>query len=43
MELNFHKMIWIRSLDLNRPFAEIADLLDRIVYESFGNMLKRSA
>jgi hypothetical protein len=32
-----------RSLDLNRPFAEIADSLDRIVYESFGNMLKRSA
>ena len=33
----------VRSLDLNRPFAEIADSLDRIAYESFGNMLKRSA
>lgn len=33
----------ISSLDLNRPFAEIADSLDRIAYESFGNMLKRSA
>lgn len=33
----------IRSLDLNRPFAEIANSLDRIAYENFGDTLKRIA
>ena len=33
----------VRSLDLNRPFAEIADSLDRIAYEIFGDTLKRIA
>ncbi len=35
--------ISVRSLDLNRPFAEIADSLDRIAYENFGDTLNRSA
>ena len=35
--------ISVRSLDLNRPFVEIADSLDRIVYENFGDTLKRIA
>ena len=35
--------ISVRSLDLNRPFAEIAESLDRIAYENFGKTLKRIA
>ena len=35
--------ISVRSLDLNRPFVEIADSLDRIAYENFGDTLKRIA
>ena len=35
--------ISVRSLDLNRPFAEIADSLDRFAYECFGDTLKRIA
>ncbi len=32
-----------KSLDLNRPFGEIAESLDRIAYEFFGAELNRSA
>ena len=32
-----------RFQEMNRPFAEIADSLDRIAYESFGDTLKRIA
>ena len=35
--------ISVSSLDLNRPFVEIAGTLDRIVYECFGDTLKRIA
>ena len=35
--------ISVRTLDLNRAFSEIADSLDRIVYECFGVTLKRIA
>lgn len=35
--------ISVSSLDLNRPFVEIAGSLDRIVYEYFGAALKRIA
>lgn len=35
--------ISVRSLDLNRPFAEIADSLDRIAYGYFGDTLIRIA
>lgn len=33
----------VRSLDLNRPFVEIAGSLDKIAYECFGETLKRIA
>ncbi len=36
-------VIGARSLDLNRSFSEISGQLDRIVYECFGNMLRRIA
>ena len=36
-------IVRIRTLDLNRAFSEIADSLDRIVYECFGVTLKRIA
>jgi len=35
--------ISVRTLDLNRAFSEIADSLDRIVYECFGDTLKKIA
>jgi len=36
-------LIGARSLDLNRPFADIADSLDRIAYENFGETLIKIA
>jgi len=36
-------LISVRSLDLNRPFAEIAGSLDQIVFETFGDAVRKSA
>ena len=35
--------IYVKSLDLNRPFIEIAGSLDKIAYEVFGSGLQRVA